>query len=226
MSDSPTPLDRLEALAKAATPGPWTAFYNSHGDPFVNDENGGWGTICKPGTGPDDYGRANTEFIAAADPTTILALVAQVSRLTETLRAAQEWFREGENLDLIDVVMNTPLAAALESPEPPSPTEWVTCDDAECFYAGEPHDHPKSTASRGPVRRPRAAPSEPPSPHECHNCLGVDPSSCAAAPSEPPSDPEPDCGHRCCSERSYKYHAHWLSPEECPHCAAEPKASE
>ncbi len=66
-------LDALEALAKAATPGPWTPYETVHADNYVTAGGGVLtGTVvCGP-----TYERENTAFIAAANPQTVLALIA------------------------------------------------------------------------------------------------------------------------------------------------------
>lgn len=58
--------EALEACAKA-TPGPWEAHFTTHGDPSVCIP-GFWKThqIAKVWTSPDDYGKADAEFIALA----------------------------------------------------------------------------------------------------------------------------------------------------------------
>lgn len=81
METDPIDLDELERLAKAATPGPWrmvalSSHYGvTHGDyrfPTVVYAHEGW----------DGYGngssRPNADYIAAANPATVLALIARV----------------------------------------------------------------------------------------------------------------------------------------------------
>ncbi len=80
-------LDRLEALEKAATAGPWTRIYGTVS--FVE----GKVTMCSPGR-QDKEVAANSDFIAAlrnAAP----ALIAEV-------RAARRWLAESD----------TPIASA------------------------------------------------------------------------------------------------------------------
>lgn len=102
-------LDKLEALAKAATPGPWTLCH--HLKSVEHDKGCTCGyrgliygpddvvpmAICQPGhdaepegqegLGPQRYEReteiANAGWIAAANPKTILALIADVRALRD-----------------------------------------------------------------------------------------------------------------------------------------------
>jgi hypothetical protein len=79
-------LERLRELAKRAIPGSkpdgglntgnWVAWFSRHGDPYVNEcRDIGRGTVCTVSTGPDDYGRARAEYIAAANPATMQILL-------------------------------------------------------------------------------------------------------------------------------------------------------
>lgn len=62
------PDEKLQALCDAATPGPWHASYNVHGDPAVvtDPRRPSFSTVAQVSVAPADYGRANTAFIAAA----------------------------------------------------------------------------------------------------------------------------------------------------------------
>ncbi len=94
-------LDDLEALARAATPGPWTG-------PRVTDQwPPGWLGVyaCDDEDGQPyevigttghaladltvEQDQANARFIAAANPATILALVDRVRRLERVARSAE-----------------------------------------------------------------------------------------------------------------------------------------
>jgi hypothetical protein len=78
-------LDEIEARANAATPGPWEAYFTLHGDPMVVEQGQGpFGAVTLPSTAPDDYGKANAEFIAHARED-IPALVQRVRELEQTL---------------------------------------------------------------------------------------------------------------------------------------------
>ncbi len=85
-------LDRLDALAAKATPGPWThdpehfvvnvEVKREHEHVMLNDERTGEpdGPLCDVfGTG--ETCRNDAAFIAAADPSTVRALIAEVRRL-------------------------------------------------------------------------------------------------------------------------------------------------
>ena len=80
-------LDALEALAKAATPGPWTHYETMQADNHVTAGGGILtGThVCGP-----TYEKKNAAFIATADPSTVLALIAELR---------QERERANENAD-------------------------------------------------------------------------------------------------------------------------------
>lgn len=77
-------LDAIEAVANAATPAPWEAYYTVHGDPYVAQQGRPkFGVVVS--TAPDDYGRADAEFIAASREA-VPALIAEVRRLRADLR--------------------------------------------------------------------------------------------------------------------------------------------
>jgi hypothetical protein len=65
-------LDRLEALAKAATPGPWGG--SAYGD-IMPDGAGYLVASCIGNSGPYRNCKPNAAHIAACDPSTILRLV-------------------------------------------------------------------------------------------------------------------------------------------------------
>ena len=86
MSDQTPDLAALEALAEAATPGPWTSYrphpaYRSYMVERVAPEGhlaGDGAVVCCE----DVKASENAEFIAAADPGTVLWLIREVERLT------------------------------------------------------------------------------------------------------------------------------------------------
>lgn len=93
-------LDALEALAKAATPGPWVLDNSGWSRPYsVPDRIAGgisendWTNVIMP---QDEQGGGSwsrdedAEYIAAADPSTILALIAELRRERERADRA-EW---------------------------------------------------------------------------------------------------------------------------------------
>ena len=89
----PLDLDELEALARAATPGPWRSWWEGR-DHYSGDSFVGTGRAFpnEVGEGPDLYPRvtitptgdpadnlqADQDFIAAANPATILELIARI----------------------------------------------------------------------------------------------------------------------------------------------------
>ncbi|WP_067198891.1 ead/Ea22-like family protein [Microbacterium sp. XT11] len=92
-------LDALEALAKAATPGPWVLDNSGWSRPYsVPDRIAGgisendWTNVITP---QDEQGGGSwsrdedAEYIAAADPSTVLALIAELRQERE--RADEAW---------------------------------------------------------------------------------------------------------------------------------------
>ena len=78
-SDTTLDLEAIKARCEAATAGPWQAYFTTHGDPYVAEEGRPkFGMVVS--TSPDDYGRANCQFIAHAR-TDIPALIAEIERL-------------------------------------------------------------------------------------------------------------------------------------------------
>ncbi len=106
---------RLRELAEAATPGPWEAYFTRHGDPLVVEAGKGlFGAITdpigapvepivplvRPSTSPDDYGRANCEFIAAANPSAVVELLARLDAQEAELTALRA------RLDRADLILH------------------------------------------------------------------------------------------------------------------------
>jgi hypothetical protein len=62
------PIETLTRLHAASTQGEWYAYFTTHGDPFVVGDPERWlfTRIADIATAPNDYGKANAEFIAAA----------------------------------------------------------------------------------------------------------------------------------------------------------------
>ena len=79
-------LAKMKAAAEAVPARSWEVWPNVHGDPIVVEAGGrgGFAEICRVSTSFDDYGRDVAAFIAAADPETVLALIARL----ETAEAA------------------------------------------------------------------------------------------------------------------------------------------
>ena len=142
MADSQTPaplsdaaLDDLDRLAKAATPGPWV--YNSYSNVFAT-------TVFNPpetpediddpehktvaGRGPDGPRERNVDlaYIAAAHPTTILALISALRALRTA--AASAYRRGGE-----DMQRRAKLVADKHG-------EDIIAERITALVPGEPHD--------------------------------------------------------------------------------------
>jgi hypothetical protein len=91
-------LDALEALAKAATPGPW---YDDEGEVVCDAKD--WplvsridadGTVCTEGTAAD------IAYIAAANPATMLALIARL-REAKKERRLKRWQLKESSEDVV-----------------------------------------------------------------------------------------------------------------------------
>jgi len=101
-------LDRLEAMAKAATPGPWAHF---------NDQGASSVLAVRPVSTVvqfDAASHADVAFIAALHPGTALALIAEVKRLRELV---EEAYWEGVGDCRADVVswLDSETKATLEA---------------------------------------------------------------------------------------------------------------
>lgn len=91
---TPEALDQLEARAQKATPGPWKCWngfpladalgrkHDMHGINQIGPEDRAGGLLGGWTEDADLYAtKADAEYVATADPTTILALIAEVRRL-------------------------------------------------------------------------------------------------------------------------------------------------
>ena len=89
-------LAKMKAAAEAVPNRSWEVWPNVHGDPIVVEAGGRgqFAEICRVSTRFDDYGRDVAAFIAAADPETVLALIARL----ETAEAAGRRCRCGAML--------------------------------------------------------------------------------------------------------------------------------
>ncbi|MFC9761684.1 hypothetical protein [Rhodococcus jostii] len=87
-------LEELEALAKAATPGPWSVYDRGVGYMIALD-NGVGHRVLPEGFRTDLGRKEDAEFIAAADPQTVSELVAHIRWLKKELEATD---RENVNL--------------------------------------------------------------------------------------------------------------------------------
>lgn len=77
MNISEIDIDALEALADAATQGPWSANESAGtGDRFISGADGTYITDMPDPDGPEDD--ANWQFIAAANPATVKQLIARL----------------------------------------------------------------------------------------------------------------------------------------------------
>jgi len=97
VTDSPNFHERLEGLARAATPGPWYLRTNRH--PATNGNDWGWLDAYPPGgrqSAPEGVAvtweagrqsRHNAAYIAAVHPQAILALIAENRAYREALEA-------------------------------------------------------------------------------------------------------------------------------------------
>ena len=82
-------LDALEAVARAATPGPWEA------EPYLYTADDDWVRVTSPSDGPlfnlaEGVEPVNASHIATFDPPTVLALIAKL-REAEQERDEARW---------------------------------------------------------------------------------------------------------------------------------------
>jgi len=105
-------LDELEALAKAATPGPWRISIDSHdGAHDVLSDHAGYRWIA----GVDDAnGCPDGHFIAACDPGTVHKLIA-AAKAAKELRALDGAAKSADDFISLRFRLRKALAA-LESP--------------------------------------------------------------------------------------------------------------
>jgi hypothetical protein len=94
---------KLKTLALAATPGPWAADLPGNWDDVLQ------GAYCVKASdnGPDsdEEAHTNARFIAAANPTAILALIAEIERL-ENIAFPLVTVRDDENAEAADEESN------------------------------------------------------------------------------------------------------------------------
>jgi hypothetical protein len=85
-------LDKLEALARAATPGPWEKSFGRYDVIAPSESNAGLDLYHVCDTSGRNYPRrsCNADFIAAANPATVLALIALARRAAADAPAADE----------------------------------------------------------------------------------------------------------------------------------------
>lgn len=97
-------LAALRALADAATPGPWSVYQTMHAEPKVVDSTGNWpsGEVAPVSLSPENYGRANAAFIAAARGA-VPALLDEVERLGIAIEREHSWAVDyRERLDALE----------------------------------------------------------------------------------------------------------------------------
>lgn len=103
MTDITEIIDRLEPLAKEATPGPWDAFHYARGsgtyDVHVRGDLKNT-VVAWPGFDSSDKSkakkRANSRYIAAANPAAILAIIAALREQAAELAELREYKRKCE----------------------------------------------------------------------------------------------------------------------------------
>lgn len=122
-------LDELERLAKAATPGPWRWWTSCSFRRLSSDATGLDGDVLHAVTHVDGVAdvigtEATKEFIAAANPSTVLALVERLREAENALRGAAsfvqlalrhaDWCEGGRKG--MHVPYHGPFAQAVSSP--------------------------------------------------------------------------------------------------------------
>jgi hypothetical protein len=80
-----TDYSKLARLAEAATPGEWQA-YDTHGKRFIESMIGEAHVVCDT---PKKQWLKDSEYIAAANPPAVLAMIAEIKCLKELLECAQ-----------------------------------------------------------------------------------------------------------------------------------------
>lgn len=162
-------LAKIEARADAATAGPWSTYFGMHGDPRVVADARRPLTTMVVSTAPDDYGKADCEFIAAAR-SDVPRLLAAVRGQGEALQRAEAMLRAvHERLERSDWIVGRELLRLIDGPDacrhcgrlPEADGDHsCTCpySDAEC----PDHPAPPLLAERPHGRT--SNPSAPPSP--------------------------------------------------------------
>lgn len=86
-----TPLDlaAIEKAAKEATPGPWHSYPHVNTDRMQVDSRADLG-VADCGWKGGHFAQANADFIALANPATILALCARIRELEKLMPARPE----------------------------------------------------------------------------------------------------------------------------------------
>lgn len=105
-------LDELERLAKVATPGPWRWWTSCSFRRLSSDETGSDGDVLhavvhRDGVSDIQGSDADREFIAAANPETVLALVKRVRELEKAYQ--EECMRTSQAEDLLSDALASDL---------------------------------------------------------------------------------------------------------------------
>lgn len=88
---TPDELDQLEALAKAATPGPWGSYSNPQADGFACVATYTQVDYSdSPFCGAESQAQADAAYTSAAHPGTVLALIAEVRLMRKMLQNKYE----------------------------------------------------------------------------------------------------------------------------------------
>lgn len=117
--------DELEKLAKAATPGPWFNRGEISSE-IVDSDRKPIADACCSKTGPDGdlQDEANGLFIAAANPTAILSLIADLRRAAEAYAALEAASTDGEFVRVPREPTEAMIEAAISPKSPMS--EWLS----------------------------------------------------------------------------------------------------
>lgn len=87
----------LKKLAEAATPGRWTA-YDTHGRRFIEAIGTEDHVVCAT---PKKQWLKDSQYIAAANPVAVLALIAEVEGLRKLPTAWSEVYEQSDELDAL-----------------------------------------------------------------------------------------------------------------------------
>ena len=105
-------IDKIEAAANAATPGPWEAAGPSFGEQlpkYLNcvgamDDDENFVDVCVSPFEEDECASADMAFIATANPTTVLEMVGMIRErdavLKQALEALERWHSGNQKVTL------------------------------------------------------------------------------------------------------------------------------
>jgi hypothetical protein len=114
-----TDLDKLEALAKAATPGEWRAWITRRRQPEIYTDGGSSEQNDKIASGV--LRRADAAFIEAAQPATILDLIASARRDAEEIERLRAF--AGRMIELVGTAFYDGFRDAIDR------EKWDDCYD-------------------------------------------------------------------------------------------------